>query len=108
MTPPVQPNGERLEFLIVVIDTGGLSHTDTVSIDVQDNGIEVFPDDVLPTPSATGKNIAIKIVENQEDLLAALRNLLQNIEQRENFSKAAKNFVLNKASTCEKILERVD
>jgi uncharacterized repeat protein (TIGR01451 family) len=62
VTPLVDLNGTRLEFLLAVIDSGGLAHTDNVSIDVEDNGIDVFPDDVLSTLSATGENIAIEVV----------------------------------------------
>lgn len=65
VTPPVDPNGTHLGFLLVVIDRGGLARTDNVRIEVEDNGIDVFSDDVLPTLSATGKNIAIKILDKE-------------------------------------------
>jgi len=65
VTPPVDSNGERLKFLLAVIDGGGLAHTGTASVDVQDNGIDVFPDGAIPTVSVTGENIAIEIVEEE-------------------------------------------
>lgn len=46
---------------MLVIDNGGLQHTDTVSIDVEDNGIADFSDDVLPTTSKMGKVVGIKV-----------------------------------------------
>ena len=61
VTPTVDPDGEQLEFLLTVIDNGGLQLTDTVSIRVEDNGITDFPEDVVPTDSTTGKTIGIKV-----------------------------------------------
>ncbi len=61
VTPPVDSNGTQLEFLLSIIDNGGLEHTDKVSIDITDNGITDFPADVLPTESATEMKIGIRV-----------------------------------------------
>jgi hypothetical protein len=59
VTPPVDSNGGRLEFELRVADNGGLVHTDIVAVDVVDNGILGFSDDVL-TKSAAGGEIGFK------------------------------------------------
>ena len=61
VTPPVDSNGTRLVFGLTITDNGGLEHSDTVRIDIEDNGITGFPADVLPATSPTGKNIGIKV-----------------------------------------------
>ena len=60
ITPPVDSNGTQLEFLLSVIDNGGLEHTDKVSIDIIDNGITCFDSDVLPTLSTTDMEIGLR------------------------------------------------
>ncbi len=60
VTPRVSNSGAILEFLLMVLDQGGLAHTDTVKISVVNNGITDFPTEVLSTESSTGKNIGIK------------------------------------------------
>ena len=61
VTPQVDSNGTHLEFLLVVTDNGKLQHADAVSIDVKDNGIIVFPNDVLTTETSTMETIGIKV-----------------------------------------------
>jgi len=60
VTPPVGLNGTQVKCLLIIIDNGGLQHTDEVTIDIIDNGITDFPDDVLSTESATEMEIGIK------------------------------------------------
>jgi hypothetical protein len=69
VTPPVDLNGAHLEFLLSVTDEGGLVNTDLVSIDITDNGITDFPNDVLPAESSTGKKIGI-IAESGGDIVS--------------------------------------
>ena len=60
VTPPVDLSGTTLTFQLTVTDNGGLESSDEVSITIEDNGIKVFPEDVLTTTSSTNESIGIK------------------------------------------------
>jgi len=62
VTPPVDPSGTTLAFDLTVTDSGGLQTSDAVAIQISDNGITGFPNDVLPLMTPTGEEIGIKVV----------------------------------------------
>ena len=70
---------EQLEFLLEVVDNGELSDTAAVTIEIVDNGINGFADDVLVTEGGhriLGKPIP-KTVEDVERTMAEPREFLK-------------------------------
>jgi len=61
VTPIVSPGGMILTFELVIKDDEDLQDSAQVTITVNDNGIEGFPDDVLTMTCSTGKEIGIKV-----------------------------------------------
>ena len=61
ITPVVSPGGMTLTFELVVKDNEDLQDSANVSITVNDNGIDGFPDDVLTMTCSTGKEIGMKV-----------------------------------------------
>ena len=61
VTPVVSPGGMILTFELVIKDDEGLQDSAQVTITVNDNGIEGFPDDVLTMTCSTGKQIGTKV-----------------------------------------------
>jgi hypothetical protein len=61
VTPVVPPGGMILTFELVVKDDKDLQDSDEVTVTVNDNGIDGFPDDVLTMPCSTGGPIGIKV-----------------------------------------------
>lgn len=62
VTPTIDNTGITLTFELTVTDSGGLMDSDQVSINVNDNGIEDYPDEVLAFTSASGSNLGIREV----------------------------------------------
>ena len=61
VTPIVSPGGIILTFELVVKDDEDLQDSAQVTITVNDNGIDDFPDDVLTMTCSTGKHIGVKV-----------------------------------------------
>ena len=60
MAPSVGPNGAALTFELTVRDAGGLQDSQTITVDVFDNGITGFPDDALTLSTSDGVPLGIK------------------------------------------------
>ncbi len=60
VTPPVSESEIILTFKLTVQDNAGQTDSDEVSINIVDNGITGFPDDVTTFISSTGKTMGIK------------------------------------------------
>jgi hypothetical protein len=60
MAPSVGPNGAALTFELTVRDVGGLQDSQTITVDVFDNGITGFPDDALTLSTSDGVALGIK------------------------------------------------
>jgi hypothetical protein len=60
MAPPVAANGAVLTFELTVKDAGGLQDSQTITVDVTDNGITGFPDDALTLTTSDGTPLGIK------------------------------------------------
>jgi hypothetical protein len=69
VTPIVSTGEMILTFEVVVKDDDDLQDNDQVTVTVNDNGIDGFPDDVLTMICSTGKEIGIK-VESGGDLVS--------------------------------------
>jgi PKD repeat protein len=61
VTPIVSPAGMILTFNLMVKDKGDLQDNGQVTVTVNDNGIDGFPDDVLTMICSTGKEIGMKV-----------------------------------------------
>ncbi len=62
VTPPVRPEGTVLTFRLTLTDEHGWQGSDTVTMQINDNGITDFPHDALPFRTATGEPVAIKVL----------------------------------------------
>jgi hypothetical protein len=60
VTPVVDIGGATLLFTLTVTDNGGLKASSQVSIEVNDNGIEGFPADVLTALTFAGEPFGVK------------------------------------------------
>jgi len=60
VTPPVDTDGATLAFQLTVMDNGGLEATNTVTVEISDNGITSFSDDVITTTLSSGDYIGFK------------------------------------------------
>jgi hypothetical protein len=70
VTPPVNIDGTALTFQLTVEDNYGKQDTDEVSITINENGITIFPNDVIAFTSSTGEDMGIKI--DSDDHLISL------------------------------------
>ena len=67
VTPTVAAGSvEQLEFLLRVVDRDGLSDTDVVMIEITDNGIVGFPEDVLTTVSVTDQYVGVAVLDEPD------------------------------------------
>jgi len=67
MTPSVAAAGvEQLRFLLQVVDNGGLTDTAEVMIEVADNGIGGFSEEVLATTTVTDQYVGIAVMEESD------------------------------------------
>ncbi len=60
LTVPVDVNGASLRFQLTVTDNGGLQSSDEIDVFIEDNGIGIFPNNVLPTITFSGEQIGIR------------------------------------------------
>lgn len=61
VAPPAGANGATLTFRLEVVNSESLSHADTVSITVVDNGITELPDDITSIYTANGEILGIQV-----------------------------------------------
>ncbi len=63
VTPPVSENGMVITFELTSFVEGYGQHADEVSFTITDNGISLYPDDVLPFLTVTGDYLGVKVLE---------------------------------------------
>ncbi len=73
VSPPVDITGTILTFNLTVEDSGGLQASTTVSVTVNDNGINGFPDNVHTLTTFSGDTIGI--IENNGGVFTSLNTI---------------------------------
>jgi hypothetical protein len=61
ITPPINIEESTLIFELLIEDTIGLKSADTVNITIKNNGITLFPDNVLPISCSNEKYVGLEI-----------------------------------------------
>jgi hypothetical protein len=62
VAPPVGANGASIVFSLLVVDQGGLSDTDEVTVTVTDSGVGTLPADMIPLTTPMGDHLGIKVL----------------------------------------------
>ncbi len=87
VTPPVTNNGAVLVFNLTVTDNSGLQDTDDVQISISDNGINIFPDDVISFHSVTDEEMGLKILNGNIISLSLINpaTVYESLNRPQNF-----------------------
>ena len=66
------PGSEMIKFQLIVTDSGGFQGTADVTVEITDNGIVEFAENLITTTTTTSKNIAIEEANDDKSALTSL------------------------------------
>jgi len=61
VTPPVGAEGSNLNFELIVENNEGFKSSDNVNVTINNNEIDIFPDDILSISCSNGKYIGLEL-----------------------------------------------